>query len=292
MNKFSDFIKNNSLSFAFVFYQLVIGMRIFAEMEYLTVYIFVHQLFWFNSVLAFFFLFFKKLLRVNDDRLWILAGGSFLTFIPLVYSRLTGSSWGLNYIEPESFLQVIKDLSTLLLRHPYNWPMFPELLALFVISVIAAFFFTRSFFKSFAVSLLAIYSAFLTLGFSWISVNTQHPSLFHLTTTLPEQQFYALQMISLFSIISAFSYLSELLELTKIIKYRLYFALSLIVSVLSFQGLFMFLFIKKIYFADIVVSFIPIAVIILTAGALLKPDWREKTVIPLIAAAFSVAVLI
>lgn len=292
MNKAIDIIKNNSLAFAFVFYQLIIGIRIFIEMEYLTTHIFVHQLFWFNSVLAFFFLFFKKLLKVDADRLWVLAGGSFLTFIPIVYSRLKGSIWGLNYIEPVSFSQVCRDLFTLLFRHPYNWPMFPELLALFIISVIAAFFFTRSWFMSIFVPVCALYISFLTLGFAWISVSPEHPALFSFTTSFPHQQFYALEMITLFSILSIISFSSELLEVTKIIKHRLYFVLSLIVAVLSFQGLFMFLFIKKIYLADIVVSFIPLSIIILTAGALLKPDWREKTVIPLIVAALSIAVLV
>jgi len=292
MNKIQEIVKTNSLTFAFVFYQFVIGIRIFAEMDYLTVHIFIHQLFWFNSVLAFFFLFFKKMLKIDPDRLWILAGGSFLTFIPLVYSKISGSSWGLNYIEPASFIQVIKDLSTLLFRHPYNWPMFPELLSLLIISIFSGYFLTKSFFKSLAVSVLAIYTAFITLGFSWISVNVEHPSLFHLTTSFPEQQFYALEMITLFSIISFLSYSSELSELTKIIRYRFYFALSLIVSVLSFQGLFMFLFIKKIYLADMIVSFIPLSIIILTCAALLKAEWHEKTAIPVIVSILTIALLI
>lgn len=292
MNKLSEIVKNHSLAFAFLLYELVITIRIFVEMEDLTLYVFVHQLFWFNSVLAIFFMSFKKILRIDADKLWILAGGSFLTFIPIVYCALSGKRWSLNYIEPASFSQIMRDVFTMLAGHSYNWPMFPELLALFILSAITGTLLTGKYFKPVAVSLVTLYGAFFILGFSWISVNPEHPSLFHLTTSLPEQQFYAFQLISLFSIISVFSYSRELLELTHEIRHRLYFTLSLIVSVLSFQGLFMFLFIKKIYFADIIVSFVPLSIIILTAGALLKSEWREKAVIPAIVSILTIAVMV
>lgn len=290
--KIADFIISNSLAFAFILYEIIISIRIFFEMEVLTAHIFVHQIFWFNCVLAFFYLFFKKLLKIDPDRLWILAGGSFLTFIPLIYSMIKGTPWVLNYIEPVSFFQVMRDVSTLLFRHKFNWPMFPELLALLISSTAIAFFFTRSFFKSFFVSLTALYISFFTLGFSWVSVSSDHPALFRLTTSFPEQQFYALQMITLFSVVILIANSKELLETAMIIRHRLYFFLSLIVAVLSFQGLFMFLFIKKIYLADMAVSFVPLSLIILTSGALLKPEWREKAIIPLIVSILTIAVLI
>lgn len=290
--KITAFITGNSLAFAFILYEIIISIRIFFEMEVLTAHIFVHQLFWFNCVLAFFYLFFKKFLKIDPDRLWILAGGSFLTFIPLVYSMIKGTPWMLNYIDPVSFVQVLKDLLTLLFRHRQNWPMFPELLTLLISATAIGFFFTRSLFKSFFVSLSALYMSFLTLGFSWISVSSDHPALFRLTTSFPPQQFYALQMITLFSIIIFIANSSELLEASKIIRLRLYLFLSLIIAVLSFQGLFMFLFIKKIYLADMAVSFIPLSLIILTSGALLKADWRENAIVPVMVSILSIAVLV
>lgn len=287
-----NFIIRNSLAFAFILYEIIISIRVFFEMEVLTVQIFVHQLFWFNCVLAFFYFFFKKILKIDSDRLWILAGGSFLTFIPLVYSIIKGQPWVLNYIEPLSTAQVLKDVFTLLFRHSHNWPMFPELLALLISSSAVAFFFTRSLLKSFFTSLAALYISFFTLGFSWISVSADHPALFRFTTSFPPQQFYSLEMITLFSIIISAAHSSELFSAAKIIRHRLYFFMSLIVAVFSFQGLFMFLFIKKVYFPDIMVSFIPLSVIILTSGALLESEWRENAIIPVIISALSIAVLL
>ena len=111
MNKAIDSIKENRLFLALLFYQALIAGRIFIEMNHLTPYIFIHQLYWFTGVMVWFFLIFKYVLEINIKKLWFFAGGSILTCIPLVYATLMGERWSLNYVAPESFYQIVKDMA-------------------------------------------------------------------------------------------------------------------------------------------------------------------------------------
>jgi hypothetical protein len=263
--------------FSFILYQIIISTRIFLEMEDLTVSVLTHQLFWFNSVLMVFFICFRYILKIEKDRLALLSAGSILTFIPLAYAKLQGSQWALNYIEPVSFKQVSFDLLTLLFRHEYNWPMFPELVALLAGSVVLGIYLSKNIRLSIISSLTAVYGSFLLLGFSWISVNPEHPTLFLLKSGLKDGQFYALQLITYFSVLSTICFYKELCDIFKTFSKPCYpFSVFLILSAI-FQGIYLFLFTEKVAPADIFVTFFPACSIVLSILLILLYLFRIKT---------------
>jgi len=263
---------------SFIFYQIVIFARIFVEMEDLTVTVFIHQLFWFNSVLVFFFICFRYILKIEKSRLFLLSAGSFLTFIPLIYAKIKGAQWALNYIEPSSFKQVFLDLATLLFFHEYNWPMFPELLALLAGSIILGTYLSQNPKLSFIASVTAVYGSFLMLGFSWIAVNPEHPTLFLLNTGFHDSQFYALQLITYFSILSTICFYRELCDIFKTFSKPCYpFSAFLILSVI-FQGIFLFFFREKVTAADVFVTFFPACSTVLSILISLLYLFRIKTI--------------
>jgi hypothetical protein len=201
MNKLIRFLSDNRLFFALLFYQALISVRIFIEMRYLTLYIFIHQLFWFTGVLIWFFFVFKWMLKVDANRIWFFCCGAFLTYIPLIYATLMGERWSLNYVSPETFKQVLYDMATFLFYHPRNWPMFYELVLLFIFTLAAAIYISKDVLRSFFVTVLAVYGSFLVFGFSWISVAENHPSAITFSSTFDPQKFYAVQMIGRCSIL-------------------------------------------------------------------------------------------
>ncbi|HSW61500.1 MAG TPA: hypothetical protein VLJ60_11925 [bacterium] len=262
---------------SFIIYQIIISTRIFIEMEDLTVSVFIHQLFWFNSVLMFFFICFRYILNIEKDRLSLLSAGSILTFIPITYAKLAGEHWALNYIQPVSFKQVIFDLITLLFKHEYNWPMFPELAALLIGSIALALYLSKNIKLSIISSLTAVYGSFLLLGFSWISVNPEHPTLFLLKSGLEDGQFYALQLITYFSVLSTICFHKELCDIFKTFSKPCYpFSVFLILSAI-FQGTYLFLFTEKVAPADIFVTFFPACSIVLSILLVLLYLFRIKT---------------
>lgn len=191
----------NKLNLSLALYQIVISARIFIEMGTCSIHTFIHQLAWFNTVLLFFYLGFRKILKVEHQKLWILSAGSVLTFIPLIVSFLAGHQWSLNYIEPKSFLQILKNLSFLLCCHEYNWPMFPELLLLLTGSIGLAYYFSGNIKLSLICSATSFYGSFLLLGFSWIAVNSEHPTLVLLDSSFSDSKFYSLQVITYFILV-------------------------------------------------------------------------------------------
>jgi hypothetical protein len=201
MNKIIELIKENRLFVALLIYHTLISARIFIEMEHLTLFIFIHQLFWFTGVMIWFFVVFKYVLKINIKKLWFFSGGGALTYIPLIYSSLKGERWSLNYVAPESFFQVVRDMATFLFNHPRNWPMFPELVVLFAFTLSVSICLSKNIPKSLLATILAVYGSFFIFGFSWISVDLNHPSLLPLSSTYDPQKFYALQMLSICSVL-------------------------------------------------------------------------------------------
>lgn len=263
---------------SFIFYQIVIAARILIEMEDLTVTIFIHQLFWFNSVLAFFFICFRYILKIEKNRLFLLSTGSLITFIPLIYAKIKGAQWALNYIEPSSFKQVFFDLATLLFFHGYNWPMFPELLALLAGSIILGTYLSKNLKLSVTTSVAAVYGSFLLLGFSWISVNPEHPALFLLSSGFHDSQFYAFQLITYFSILSAICFHRELCDIFKTFSKPCYSFSAFLIFSIIFQGTYLFFFREKVTAADIFVTFFPACSIVLSILILLLYLFRIKTI--------------
>ncbi len=207
------FASEHRLTLSLIVYQVIISTRIFIEMKYLTAHIFIHQLFWFTGVLLWFVLIFKQVLKVEENRLWFFSAGSLLTFIPLIYATLMGEEWRLNYVAPESFFQVVKEMATLLAFHPKNWPMFPELVLLLIFTYMAGIYLTKNFKTSLAATILSVYGSFVLFGFSWISVAENHPSAFFLKSTFFDpQKFYSLQMIAMCSVIIILTFKKDILK--------------------------------------------------------------------------------
>ena len=121
--------------YAFLFFEILIAVRVYAEFgreNPLTIAVF--QLFWFTSVLIYFFAFFKWMLKLRDEDLTFFALGGFLPMIPVIFAFVVDRELTLNFVEPTSFLAVLKNIFTLEAAHSYNWALFPELLALLLLS--------------------------------------------------------------------------------------------------------------------------------------------------------------
>jgi len=240
-----------------VAYELVISARIFAEMGLCSIHTYIHQLVWFNTVLLIFVLSFNKILKIELEKLWLLSAGAFLTFIPLIYSALSGHDWALNYIEPASFSQVTKDLLTLLCCHEYNWPMFPELLLLLTGSFAMAFYLSKDLKRSSLSSLAAFFGSFLLLGFSWIAVNPDHPTLFIIKSSLSDSKFYSLQLITIFITLLSVTNFSLLQKFFRNFS-QPSFHISNFIAIAGFYSVLIYLTDKPLTLADNIVTFTPI----------------------------------
>lgn len=276
------------IELSFVIYQIIISFRIITEMNHLTFYIFIHQLFWFNSVLVCFFIAFRYLLKVEKNRLWILSAGAFLSFIPLAYATMLGEKWALNYIQPVSFSQVSKDLFTLLAFHPYNWPMFPELGALLAGSIAIGWYFSKNIKMSVFSSLTSVYSSFLLLGFSWFSVNPKHPTLFLLKSSFENSQFYALQLISYFSILCIIAFSKELLSFFQELPHKLATIPFFFIITFMIDAFFMCCYSANFTVPDMFVTFFPCGAFTLTIFLLFFNRKPRRLFLPVWITIFSI----
>lgn len=195
---------------AFLIFQLLLTGRVFVELGATWPSIFVMQIFWYNSVLMFFVISFKYLLKVRNRDLSVLALGGFLPYIPMIYSVLMHHKWHLNFINPTSFEEVVFDMLTLCAVHEYNWPLFPELLALFIGSFLLALIFTGKPLKSLLAAVLPLYSSFFCLGFSWFAVNPDHPSFSHFKSPLPDHVTYSIFYGLFFTILVFIAFFREI----------------------------------------------------------------------------------
>ncbi|MGI6395151.1 MAG: hypothetical protein ACOX2F_10590 [bacterium] len=280
------------IELSFIIYQAVIAFRIFMEMEELTTSIFTHQLFWFNSVLLFFLISFKYILKIETKRLWILSAGGMLAFIPIIYAKFLGVTWRLNYIEPVSIKQIFFDLLTLLYNHSHNWLMFPELIALFICSFALGIFLSKKVKLSFIASAVALYSSFLALGFSWLAVNPEHPTLFLVNSGMEDSLFYAMQLITYFSILAIAGFYKNLGELFNKFSNPLFFLILFLSSAFLLQFTYLSIFVKEKTVFDFFVTFLPSCSLVLTgllaALTLLKLEPRKSLFLPSWVAFFSI----
>ena len=262
-----NFLIKHRFPLSLITYELVISIRIIIEMGLCALHTFIHQLMWFNIILLIFFICFNKILKVEAKRLWLLSAGSLLTFIPIIFSYFAGHKWALNYIEPQNFLQVVKNLFTLLCCHDYNWPMFPELLLLLSGSSALAYYFSKDIQKSFLCSFAAFYSSFLLLGFSWIATNPDHPTLLLLESSFSDSKFYSLQMITIFIFIISIANYKDLKNFFMNYKQLSFHALNLFIIVV-FYSIIIYLTNKPLTAADNIVTVIPILFISYTIRTL------------------------
>lgn len=195
---------------AFLCYQLLLPGRVFLEFGFVWPSIFVMQIFWYNCVLMFFFISFKYLLKIKNKDLSVLALGGFLPYIPLIYSVLMHHQWRLNFINPTSVGQVAFDIVTLCAVHEYNWPLFPELLALFVGSFLLALILTGKPIKSLIAAVIPLYSSFFCLGFAWFAVNPEHHALLHFTSPLADHVTYSIFYGSFYVILVFIAFFREI----------------------------------------------------------------------------------
>ena len=195
---------------AFLFYQLLLTGRVFIEFGKVWPSIFIMQIFWYNSVMMFFVISFKYLLKLKNRDLSVLALGGFLPYIPMIYSVLMHHQWHLNFINPTSFKEVAFDMITLLAVHEFDWPLFPELLALLVGSFFLAWILSGKPLRSLLAALLSTYSSFFCLGFSWFAVNPDHPSFSHFTSPLPDHVTYSIFYGSFFIILVFIAFFREI----------------------------------------------------------------------------------
>ncbi|MFO7735199.1 MAG: hypothetical protein R6W70_03165 [bacterium] len=202
--------KNHLFPASSLFFMLCVSMRIFIEMEDISADMFFHQIFWFYSVFLFFALCFRHILRVPAKKLYLLAAGSPLIFIPLVYCHIADVQCTMNYIHMESFSYTFFHMATLLYFHPSNHPMFYELFSLLIGTTALALILSRNPVRSIITSLTAFYGAFLFAGMSWISVTENHPSFFSISSALEPQLFYAFQFFGISLTLLFFIFLPEI----------------------------------------------------------------------------------
>ena len=260
---------------AFLFYQILILIRIAVEMGEAVPAIFVMQLAWFDCVLMFFVINFKYLLKLKNKDLPVLALGGFLTYIPMVYSVAMDHKWRLNFIEPVSFKQVVSDMLTLLAVHEYNWPMFPELLLLLIGSFVMALILSGRIVRSLLAAFLSVYMSFFCLGFSWMAVNPEHPSFSHWRSALSDPTAYTLVYLSFFAILALMAFWREVIVFIKQndVKSRaLLFSLCAVSTI--FMWLFLFVIKKDPFVIDYILLFIPALSLSLTLFCALKKNWK------------------
>lgn len=263
------------LEIAFLLYEALIICRIFMEMNGPpSIAVTISQLFWFNAVLIIFFISAKYLLKIDQKRLSILALGGFLTFIPIFYSLLLKHDWKLNFIQPVSVGQVCKDIFTLLAFHSYNWPMFPELVLLLLSFFFLGLIFSGDSLKALLVSFFTTYLSFFIMGFSWIAVNQNHPTLFLLSSDFLDMKFYALEHISIFTLFSAIAFYSELVDF---IRQKLKTFEIVLLFILTFFLDFILLFLKARRLPlDAAILFLPSLAIVSFCLILYKKAWRTS----------------
>ena len=237
---------------AFFLYQILIVVRIAVEMGETKPPIVVMQLFWFDCVLMFFVIIFKYLLKLKNKDLSVLSLGAFLTYIPIIYSFLMNHNWRLNFITPVSLKQIVFDMFTLLAFHEYDWPMFPELVLLLLSSFIVGAVLTGKRLKPLAAALLATYSSFFCLGFSWLAVNPDHPSFSYFTSGFADHIFYSLYYISFFSILYLIAFWKEVADFVRQFEKKPLVA-TLFVLFVAFSGTaFFIVFKRKLYVIDFI----------------------------------------
>ena len=259
-----NFLIKYKFPLSLIFYEIVISARIFLEMGLCPLHTFIHQLTWFNTVLLIFVICFNLILKVELKKLWILASGGFLTFIPLIVSYFANHTWALNYIEPVSFFQVLKNLTTLLYFHDYNWPMFPELFLLLTGSLVLGYYLSRNIKRSIICAFSAFYGSFFLLGFSWIAVNPEHPTLFLLKSSFSDSKFYSLQVLTYFIAVLSLANFKNTVDYFGNIK-DLFFHLINFVTLVVFYSLIIYLTDEPLTAADNIVTVIPILFIAYTA---------------------------
>ena len=258
-----NFLIKYKFPLSLIFYEIVISARIFFEMGLCPLHTFIHQLTWFNTVLLIFVMCFKMILKVKLEKLWILAFGGLLTFIPLIVSDLANHEWALNYIEPASLIQLLKDLITLLFFHDYNWPMFPELFLLLTGSLGLAYYLSKNIKRSVLCAFAAFYGSFLLLGFSWIAVNPEHPTLFLLKSSFSESKFYSLQVLTYFILFLSLTNFKNTVKYFRNIK-DLSFHITNFMTIVVFYSLIIYLTGEPLTIADNIVTAIPILFIAYT----------------------------
>lgn len=243
--------------YAFLFFEILIAVRVYAEFgreNPLTIAVF--QLFWFTSVLIYFFAFFKWMLKLKDEDLTFFALGGFLPMIPVLFAFVVDRELTLNFVEPTSFLAVLKNIFTLEAAHSYNWALFPELLALLLLSFEAGWLISGKPLKSALAAFLATASSFLLLGFSWITVDPEHPSLLLLRSGLKNHQNYTLYYVSVFIIFSCIAFKDQLFDFIKCFKRKQLFAVLFLLGVLVDFAAFLCFGIDFTAY-DLVVNFLP-----------------------------------
>lgn len=243
--------------YAFLFFEVMIAVRVYAEFgkeNPLTIAVF--QLFWFTSVLMYFFALFKWILKLRDEDLTFFALGGFLPMIPVVYARFAGRELTLNFVEPTSLLSVLKNIFTLEAAHSYNWALFPELLALLLLSFAAGWLISGKALKSAFTAFLATASSFFMLGFSWITVDPEHPAMFVLRSGLKNHQNYTLYYISVFIIFSCIAFKDHLFDFIKCFKRKQLFAVLFLLGVLVDFAAFLCFGIDFTAY-DLAVNFLP-----------------------------------
>ena len=259
---------------AFLLYQFLIVVRIYMEMRETMPAIFIMQLFWFDCVLMFFVISFKYLLKLKNADLSVLAFGGFLTYIPMIYSFLMNHEWKLNFINLVSFKQVVFNMLTLLAVHEYDWPMFPELVLLVLSSFIVGTVLTGKRLKPLVAALLATYSSFFCLGFSWVAVNPNHPSFLHFTSGFADHVFYSLYYILFFSVLCLIAFWKEIIDFVgKIEKKPLAAALFAMFLVLGGAAFFI-VFKRKLHVIDFIMLSASLAAFPATVLCAWKRAWK------------------
>lgn len=216
MKKLIEKINKIPFPIALLVYQLLLTGRVFIELGATKPSIFIMQIFWYNSVLMFFIIYFKYLLKLKNNELSVLTIGGFLPYIPMIYSVLMHHRWHLNFITPVSVKQVAFDMLTLCAVHEFDWPLFPELLTLLIGSFILAFIMSGKLLKSALAALLSVYSFFFCIGFAWLSVKTSHPAfVYYPSGFVPAHVFYSLYYISVYSILAQIAFFREILDFIK-----------------------------------------------------------------------------
>lgn len=259
---------------AFFLYQILIVVRIAIEMGETMPAIFIMQLCWFDCVMMFFVINFKYLLKLQNKDLPVLALGGFLTYIPLLYSFLMSHKWHLNFINPVSFKNVLLNMLTLLAVHEYDWPMFPELVLLLVLSFAVGVILTAKPLKSFLAAIVSTYSSFLCLGFSWVTVNPDHPSFSHFVSGFADHVTYSLYYISFWTVLCVIAFWKEIVDFIKQIK-RPAIAIGSIFVFAALAEFLLFVFFKEKFFGiDYVLFFLPLSAAAFIVLCVWKKAWN------------------
>ena len=165
-----------------------------------VLYAFSHFLFWYLSVLLWFLIPLKYIVKVPAKIMAFLPFAVIIVFIPMIYSFTSTEYSILQYIHVGDVRELAWHYATLMYFHPENKSLFWELVLLLAGYTSISFYFSHSLLKTTATVIVGFYISMMLFGSHLFGVKGATDACFPLETVLNNHKFLSLiyYSISLF----------------------------------------------------------------------------------------------